>query len=120
MYIPLIAFTYLSLPFIIIGIATWIRFIYFVFRGSAGGHVQSLIFGCTLIIIGFLVFVIGVLADTISSNRRILQDVQYHVKRLEYELTGSSGADDRAGAGVCDDMEKATDERCEEDIREAI
>jgi hypothetical protein len=52
--------------------------------GQSGGKVQSLILGCTLIIIGVLVFIIGILADTIAANRRILQDIQFHVKSIEY------------------------------------
>ena len=84
MYKPLKAFTYLCLPFVAIGMAIGIRFLYFMAHGSSAGHIQSLILGCTLIIIGFLIFVMGVMADTIASNRRILQDVQYHVKRIEY------------------------------------
>ena len=90
MYKPLKAFSLISVPFIIVGTGIGIRFLYFMARGTSGGHVQSLILGCMLIIIGFLTFVVGILADTIASNRRILQDVQYHVKRIEY---GSSEED---------------------------
>ena len=28
---------------------------------------------------------IGLVADVIAANRKILQDVQYHVKRMEYD-----------------------------------
>ncbi|WP_026527962.1 glycosyltransferase family 2 protein [Butyrivibrio sp. VCD2006] len=84
MYRPLKAFTIISLPFLAIGIGIGIRFLSFMARGTSSGHVQSLILGCTLIIIGFLIFVIGILADTIAANRKILQDVQFHVKSLEY------------------------------------
>ena len=90
MYKPLKAFSLISVPFIIVGTGIGIRFLYFMARGTSGGHIQSLILGCMLIIIGFLTFVVGILADTIASNRRILQDVQYHVKRIEY---GSSEED---------------------------
>ena len=37
------------------------------------------------LIIGFLTFMIGLVADVIAANRKILQDVQYHVKRIEYD-----------------------------------
>ncbi len=90
MYKPLKAFTLMSIPFVIIGMGIGIRFLYFMAHGTSGGHVQSLILGCTLIIIGFLIFMMGILADTIAANRRILQDVQFHVKSLEY---GRSVAD---------------------------
>ncbi len=85
MYKPLKAFTILAIPFVLAGLAIGIRFLYFMSQGLSGGHIQSLILGCTLIIIGVLVFVIGLLADVIAANRKILQDVQYHVKRMEYD-----------------------------------
>ncbi|MCR5770975.1 MAG: glycosyltransferase family 2 protein [Butyrivibrio sp.] len=85
MYKPLKAFTILSFPFVVLGVGIGIRFLYFITQGTSGGHVQSLILGCMLIIIGALIFVMGIMADTIAANRRILQDVQYHVKRIEYD-----------------------------------
>ena len=85
MYKPLMAFSILCIPFITVGFAIGVRFLIFMARGESMGHVQSLILGCTLIIIGFLILVMGLLADTIASNRRILQDVQFHVKRIEYD-----------------------------------
>ena len=95
MYRPLKAFTIISLPFLAIGIGIGVRFLYFMSRGTSGGHVQSLILGCTLIIIGFLIFVIGLLADTIAANRRILQDVQFHVKSLEYGRESDNKEDEK-------------------------
>lgn len=85
MYKPLTCFTYLaSLP-ILLGAIYAIRFIVYYAMGNGGGHVQSLILGCTLIIIGFLTFMIGLVADVIAANRKILQDTQYHARKAEYE-----------------------------------
>ena len=84
LYKPLKAFSMLCLPFLTAGMAIGVRYLWFMANGTSGGHVQSLILGCTLIIIGFLIFVIGVMADTLAANRRILQDVQFHVKSMEY------------------------------------
>ena len=67
------------------GLGIGIRFLYYLAHGTGGGHIQSLILACTLIIIGFLTFMIGLLADVIGANRKLLQDVQYHLKRMEYE-----------------------------------
>jgi glycosyltransferase involved in cell wall biosynthesis len=86
MYKPLKCFTYLSIAPILIGLVIGIRFIYFFITQGGGGHIQSLILACTLIIIGFLTFMIGLVSDLISSNRRILTDTQYHVRRMEYRL----------------------------------
>lgn len=85
MYKPLKSFTYLAAAPTTIGLLIGFRFLYFMANGSAGGHVQSLILGCTLIIIGFLTLMIGLVADVIAANRKLLQDTQYHARRLEYE-----------------------------------
>lgn len=85
MYKPLKCFTYLSVPPVAVGLAIGMRFLYFLVTDGGGGHVQSLILACTLIIIGFLTFMIGLVSDLMASNRRILTDTQYHVRRMEYE-----------------------------------
>lgn len=85
MYKPLKCFTYLSIPPIVVGLGIGIRFLFFLFTDGGGGHIQSLILACTLIIIGFLTFMIGLVSDLMASNRRILADTQYHVRRMEYE-----------------------------------
>lgn len=84
MYKPLKCFTYLAVIPLLIGLAIGGRFLVFMAMGQSGGHIQSLILGCTLIIIGFLTFMIGLVADVIAANRRLLQDTQYHVRRAEY------------------------------------
>lgn len=85
-YKPLYCFSLVALIPSLIGLGIGIRFLAYYFTGTGNGHVQSLILACTLLIIGFITFVIGLLADTIAANRRILEDVQYHVRRLEYDM----------------------------------
>ena len=85
MYKPLKTFTYLMLLPAGIGIIFILRYFYFVITGTCAGHVQSLILASTLLIMGFLTFVIGLVSDTIAANRRLLQDTQYHVRRAEYD-----------------------------------
>lgn len=85
-YKPLKCFTYLSLPPILTGVGIGLRFLYYIPRDGGAGHVQSLILACTLVIVGFLTFMIGLVSDLIASNRRILADAQYHVRRMEYDL----------------------------------
>ena len=81
MYKPLYCF---SIP-VLIGLGIGIRFLVYYAHGYGTGHTQSLILACTLIIIGFVTFVIGMLADVISANRKILEDVQYHLKKQKYD-----------------------------------
>lgn len=85
MYKPLYCFTVVAIVPSLIGMAIGIRFMVYYFMGGGNGHTQSLMLACTLLIIGFITFVIGMLADVISANRKILEDVQYQVKKMEYE-----------------------------------
>lgn len=89
MYKPLYCFTMIAIVPSLIGVLVWIRFLIFYFTGRGNGHTQSLILACTLLIIGFVTFVIGMLADVISANRKILEDVQYHLKKQEYDKDSS-------------------------------
>lgn len=85
MYQPLKCFTYLSCIPLFSGLGIGIRFLYLIAIGQGYGHIQSLILGCTLIIVGFLTFMIGLVSDLMAANRRILSDTQYHIRRMEYE-----------------------------------
>ena len=85
MYKPLKTFTYLMLLPSGVGLIFILRYLYFVITGTSAGHVQSLILASTLLIMGFVTFVIGLVSDTIAANRRLLQDTQYHVRRAEYD-----------------------------------
>lgn len=85
MYKPLYCFTAVATIPSLIGFLIGIRFMIFYFKGQGMGHTQSLMLACTLLIIGFITFVIGMLADVISANRKILEDVQYQVKKMEYD-----------------------------------
>lgn len=85
MYKSLMCLTVVGAVPFLIGLGIGIRFLVFFFNGNSGGHVQSLILACTLMIIGFMTFVIGMLADVLSANRKIMEDVQYNVRKLTYE-----------------------------------
>ncbi len=85
MYKPLYCFTMVAAVPSLIGVLIGIRFIVYYFMGRGNGHTQSLMLACTLLIIGFITFVIGMLADVISANRKILEDTQYHVRKMEYD-----------------------------------
>lgn len=61
------------------------RFLYYYFTvPGPTGHIQSLLIGGVLLLLGFQVFIIGLLADLIAANRRLLEDVLYRVKRNQY------------------------------------
>jgi hypothetical protein len=68
------------------GLALLLRFLYFYSIGQGGGHVQSVIVSAILLIVGFQILLIGLLADLISGNRKILEEVLYRLRRVELEL----------------------------------
>jgi glycosyltransferase involved in cell wall biosynthesis len=85
MYKPLRFFTRLgSLP-ILIGVILGIRYLVSLFSGSGAAMVQSLILCSLLITIGVLIIVMGMLADMLAANRKILENIQYHVRRMDYD-----------------------------------
>ena len=84
MYKPLKAFTVIAAVPTIAGILLGIRYIIRFINGVGGGNIQSLILCSMLIIIGVQTFVMGMLADVISANRKIMQDVQYKVRKMYY------------------------------------
>lgn len=85
MYRPLMVFTIIGGIIFALGLAVGIRFLLFYFNGTGAGHIQSLILASTLMLLGFQTFVVGLLSDIISANRKILEDVQYHVRRMDFE-----------------------------------
>lgn len=91
MYRPLRVFTLLGSISMAGGIAIGIRFLIFYFQGNGGGHTQSLILAAMLIIIGSQTFVTGLQADIISANRKLLEDIQFRVKKLELGLLDPDG-----------------------------
>ena len=52
---------------------------------NATGHIQSLILESVLLLMGFFTFIIGFMADILAKNRMMLEDIQYHVRKNDYE-----------------------------------
>jgi glycosyltransferase involved in cell wall biosynthesis len=95
MYQPLRIFTALSGLMILGGLVLGIRYLYFFSVGHGSGHIQSVILAAVLLIVGFQVFLIGLVADLISFNRRIMEDVLYRVRKMEVGDQGKAGDDNR-------------------------
>ena len=65
------------------GIALVIRFLYFYLQGNGNGHIQSLIFAAIFLISAVQVGIIAILGDLLSINRKLIEDVQTRLKKLE-------------------------------------
>ena len=85
MYEPLKVFTYVGVAIFLVGLALSLRFVYYYFTAATFGPrmLQSLIAAAILLIVGSQVLAIGLLADVISGNRKLLEDLLYRVRRLE-------------------------------------
>lgn len=88
MYKPLRFFTFMGLIPFIIGLVLGTRYIVLICMGLAGGHIQSLILASTLMLLGAMCWMIGIQADLIASNRKILEEIQYRVRRKDVENGG--------------------------------
>jgi glycosyltransferase involved in cell wall biosynthesis len=87
MFQPLRVFWLIGAVLILIGLVPALRFFYFFLLGSGSGHIQSLIFAAIFLIVGFQVLLIGLLADLIGFNRKILEEILYRLRRLELDMT---------------------------------
>jgi glycosyltransferase involved in cell wall biosynthesis len=84
MYKALKVFTFVGLLFFLPGLFLLLRFFYFfiVYTDRATGHIQSLIVAAVLIIVSFILFMLGIIADLISDNRKLIEKlIFYHRKQ---------------------------------------
>ncbi|MEO8480713.1 MAG: glycosyltransferase family 2 protein [Acidobacteriota bacterium] len=86
MYEPLKVFSYIGSFIFLIGFAVALRFLYYYwFTYQSEGKIQSLILSAVLMIVGFQVILIGLVADVLSGTRKLLEDLLYRVRRMEID-----------------------------------
>lgn len=85
MYQALRFFFYIGMTLSLIGAIPVVRFLYFYIIGDGGGHIQSLILGGVFLMMGFITFMIGLVADLISFNRQLIEMSLERVRRIELE-----------------------------------
>ena len=82
-YRPFRFFIFIALIALLIGVAIGFRFLYYLYIGAGAGHVQSLILSAIFIISGVQVALIAVLADLLAINRKLIEDIQVRIKKIE-------------------------------------
>lgn len=85
MYKPLRFFTAVGIFPLLAGTALIARFFFFFLQGFGNGHIQSLLLAIALILLGAMIMIVGLQADIIAANRKILEDIQYEVKKMSYD-----------------------------------
>jgi len=88
MYRPLRLFLSLGALLIVGGVAIGLRFLYYYLAGTGAGKVQSLILAAILTIVGFQVCLIGLMADLVRLNRKMLEEAVFRIRRLEIDHRG--------------------------------
>ncbi len=82
-YKPFVVFTAVGSAILAVGFAIGLRFLYHYLNGQGSGHVQSVILAALLLGVGFFMIVAGIIADLISVNRKLLERVDYRLRRIE-------------------------------------
>ena len=83
MYEPFKLFILLGGVLLAGGFVLGLRYAYFWWLGEVRGHLQSAILSVLLLILGFQALQWGILADLIASNRKLLEDLLYRVRKRE-------------------------------------
>ncbi len=86
MYRPLRVFFWIGSLMTLIGVIIGARFLILRFLLREGtGNIQSLILAAVFLIMGFQTLLIGLVADLIAFNRKILEEILYRQRRQELE-----------------------------------
>lgn len=86
MYQPLRVFVLIGALITFIGLIPIVRFLIFYMMGDGNGHLQSLILGGVLTLLGIITFLIAILADLINFNRQLIEQTLEKVRRMELQM----------------------------------
>lgn len=68
-----------------VGVLISIRYLYFYFFRDGDGHIQSLILSAILIMMGFQTMLVSFLADLLSANRKLLEDIRVKTNKILHD-----------------------------------
>jgi len=85
-YKPLRAFVGTGSLIATIGLIPILRFMWFWSQGDGEGHVQSLVIGGALLVLGTLVAILGMVADLVAANRKLIEENLARTRALEDRL----------------------------------
>ena len=70
------------------GAGLGLRFVHFFLQGDGSGHIQSLLLGAVLLVVGAQLVLTGLLADLVATNRRSNEELLYRARRRDAEASG--------------------------------
>lgn len=106
LYRPMQVYGTLGLVLLGLGLVPFARYGYFVAKGQSEGHLQSLVVGSALWVIGGQMFITGMLATAIGWNRRLLEEALFRMK----SETAESSVRRRAAMQSVDPLAEVEDE----------
>ena len=84
-YRPCRFFTIISTILFFIGFVIGLRFLYYYFNFDGAGHIQSLILCAIILTMSFVCFMLAIVGDLFSINRKILEDIQFEIRQNKYK-----------------------------------
>ena len=84
-YSPLRFFISLSTLPLTLGIILSVRWLVLYFGGTTRAHVPSLVAAAVLLLAGFQLIIVGLVADLLSVNRKLLEDIQLRLRRFDLD-----------------------------------
>ena len=99
MYKPLRFFCVLGGLIFLAGFIIAVNFlVFFILSPTGSGHIQSLLLSVVLMLLGSQTFITGLQADLVASNRKLLEDIQYRIRKLDYDSENKpSNKEDKNG-----------------------
>ena len=82
-YRPFRFFAFWALMLGIVGLFLVARFIWYYYTGNGNGHIQSLIFSAIFLITSIQLVIIAIIGDLLSINRKLLEDIQTRIRKME-------------------------------------
>ncbi len=86
MHEPLKVFSVPAALFALVGVVLFVRFGWYAITASSDGHIQSLVVGAVALLVAMQLFMLGVLADLLRSNRVVGERTLKRVRAIELAL----------------------------------
>jgi len=94
-YRPFVFFGTIGAALFFAGFLIGLRFLWKYLGGEGSGHIQSLILSSILLGMGFQTLLISFIADLLSANRKLLEDIRFRTFQLKKdEHTGGTNSKD--------------------------
>ncbi|MFW5869178.1 MAG: glycosyltransferase family 2 protein [Armatimonadota bacterium] len=87
LYEPMAFFNVVASVLFVLSAILGVRYLYFMAIGEGAGHVQSVIAAAVLLMLAGQAFALGMLADFIAANRKLIQDTRARVREMQFSAS---------------------------------